>query len=82
MILPHVVDEDEDERYFQFGRLWQLYVPLPPAGGQPECDILLCKTTPYAVKYSQLSGSSALLVIMVDGITAILYYEITDLWAK
>ena len=43
-------DEDEDERYFQFGRLWQLYVPLPPAGGQPECGILLCKTTPCAVK--------------------------------
>ena len=53
----HLVDLDEDEIYFQFGRLWQLYgAPLPP-GGQPECGILLCEATPCALKLFQANSN-------------------------
>ena len=46
-------DKDEDEIHFQFGRLWQLYVPLPPGvvWWQAEWYLALRGNAPYSEKY-------------------------------
>ena len=43
-------DKDEDEIHFQFGRLWQLYVPLPPGvvWWQAEWCLALRGNAPYS----------------------------------